>query len=242
MGNQSLPRKAAVGMHEEEGSASVRETLFLLSNEFADPASPLHAEDPLVIAPDAGRGSGLAPHVLVSAPHSAPHERGDRLLPPEYGTGALAVMLARTLGCAALCKTAQAGDANWDAESPYRDRACELVREHGIRALIDLHQMRAERPQSFEVGSGHGANVLGRRDLVDTVAGGLEAAELGPVVVDGLFSASKPVTVSASVSRRCQIPCIQIEINSGLVLDPDRFARVFGTLARIVRRLEGLTA
>lgn len=242
MGSRNLPREAAVGTREEEGSASTRESLLLLSNEFADPAAPLHAEDPLVIAPDAERGTGSAPHVLISAPHSAPHERGDRILPPEYGTGALAVSLARSLGCAAICKTSPQGDANWDAESPYRDRACEIIREHGIRALIDLHQMRAERLQSFEVGSGHGANVHGRRDLVGAVAGELEATGLGRVVVDGLFSASKSSTVSASVSHNCQIPCVQIEINSGLVMDPDRFARVLDALSRIAGRLEGLTA
>ena len=222
--------------------ATPREALARLTGAFADPASPLRAADPLVIAPGSGTAAQRAPHVLVSAPHSVPHERGDRLLPPECETGALAVQLSRTIGCGAICKTSPRGDANWDAESPYRDLVCDIVREHRIRALVDLHQMRSERPQSFEVGSGHGENVLGRRDLVRAVAGALGAADLGPIVTDGLFSASKPATVSATVSRRCRIPCIQIEINSGLVADGDRFERVLTALEGIAVLLERMTA
>lgn len=91
------------------------------------------------------------------------------------------------------------------------------------------------------VGTGHGKNVEANPAMIPVVVDAFTACGVGDVTVDDPFSARGENTIACSTSRRCGIPCFQIEINSRLMLqecddfNPDA---VFAALERIVRTFE----
>lgn len=100
----------------------------------------------------AGRGP-----VLVSAPHAVLQTRSGRLKAAERYTGMLCLMLNRRHDVPGIYKSRHLmDDANHDPSSPYRDEVCRLIREGGIRCVLDLHQLRPDRSMALCIGHGWG--------------------------------------------------------------------------------------
>lgn len=184
------------------------------------------------------KGSGA---VMISAPHAVEQRRAGRRKYAEPYTGVLARFLYDELHCPVIYKTRNCGDdANRDEKSPYRDAAEEYVKRNGIRYLIDLHQMSAERSERIDLGTGEGANIKSDPELLSIVRNEFESRGFSPVTVEAHFPAVHPNTVSASIARNCGIACIQIEINTKLlsnVYRDCRFTEVLETLKSIVEKL-----
>lgn len=155
--------------------------------------------------------------VMVSAPHAVEHTREGKVRYPEPQTADLAKELHERLDCPIIYKTANAGDdANYDTECIYKETLAAYVKEHDIRFLIDLHQMAGFRKEQICVGTGYGQNIS---DVSETECCVQAFREQGlEVSVDSPFAASYPYTVAAYIHRECGIPCVQIEINSNLVI------------------------
>lgn len=185
-----------------------------------------------------GRGK-----VLISAPHSVEQTREGRIKYGEYQTGILANMLFDRLGCHIAYKTFNNGDdANYDRVCAYKKAVSEFVRENGIRFLIDLHQLAPRRVENIDIGTGFGENIRRHPEFSDIVNRAFAAQGIDNITVDTPFDASYPYTVSAYISRLCEIPCIQIEINSRLVCDGCEdfcFDKILSALTNIVNRLNG---
>ncbi len=156
--------------------------------------------------------------VMVSAPHSVEQIRNGEVKCSEAKAGALAIVLSRLTGCHAIYKTRNMNDdANYDEVSIYRDVLAQHIKQHNIKALIDLHQMAAAREQMVCIGTGFEKNIMGRTDFVSQAVCVFESQGISPVCIDTPFAASYPFTVSSDISFRCEIPCLQIEINSALL-------------------------
>lgn len=178
--------------------------------------------------------------VLVTAPHAVPHARGDKLKFAEPNTAWLAQRLHEETGAYALIKTdGDTTDPNADEISPFRDAATELVRNHGIRAGIDLHLMNPERTDQVILGTGRGRNIHRRWLTRDIVVVELNTCGI-PVLVDEIFPALGEHRVSSDVSHRTGIPYVQIEINSALTDPPTRDILVRAHAAVIRRFAEEL--
>ena len=103
----------------------------------------------------AGRGP-----VLVSAPHAVLQTRSGRLKAAERYTGMLCLMLNRRHDVPGIYKARHLmDDANHDPSSPYRNEVCRLIREGGIRCVLDLHQLRPDRSMALCIGTGRGRHV-----------------------------------------------------------------------------------
>ncbi len=161
-------------------------------------------------------GNGL---VMISAPHAVEHVREGKVRYPEPQTAFLAKALHERLDCPVIYKTANAGDdANYDVECPYKQAITEFVRSHQVRFLLDLHQMAGFRPIQICIGTGRYTNMQDE-GLVEQIVKIFEQKGITPVNIDQPFAASYPYTVSAYVHRECKLPCLQIEINSNLLMD-----------------------
>ena len=91
--------------------------------------------------------------ILLSAPHGAKHLRGNRWKGEDEYTSALAVVVGRLTGAHVLyTKYKTAEDPNYDGKSRYKSLLKNIVREHGIRFLIDLHGADWRRPFKLDVG------------------------------------------------------------------------------------------
>lgn len=187
------------------------------------------------------KGAGA---VMVSAPHSVEQTRAGRIKYGEYHTGVLARMLHDETDCPVIFKTHnKRDDANFDRTSPYRDALMKYVRENGVRLVIDLHQMSAQRSELVEIGTGEGKNVASDPYAVDELIECFHRHGFRDIELDGNFPATYPNTVSASVSRECGIACIQIELNTRLLSNEFRdcrFNEVFDAMKEFIALREGI--
>lgn len=158
--------------------------------------------------------------VMVSAPHSVEQTRNGRIKYGEFQTGVLARVLHDTLNCPVIFKTYNCGDdANYDEVSPYKEALCEYVDQHRIGFLLDLHQLAPWRKENVDIGTGFGNNISGFPEALPIVYNRFLLKNISELTVDHPFDASFPYTVSAYVSSKCGIPCIQIELNTRLLCE-----------------------
>lgn len=184
-----------------------------------------------------GRG-----RVLFSAPHAVLQTRMGALKYAERFTGMLCRLVHEQAGYPVMYKTQNLNDdANFDEVSDYRDELCRYVRKNGILCVVDLHQMKPERPLHLCIGTGYGGNLAGRVELTDTVLRCMREHGVARLALDEPFSASRPQTVSATVAATCGIPAFQLEWNTRLLMNgyPEyAFDRVLQALCDLAGRLE----
>lgn len=170
--------------------------------------------------------------VMLSAPHAVEQTREGRIKYAEPHTGVLALQVHKALGCPCIYKTANCGDdANYDEHSPYKKALQEYVVSHGIKFLIDLHQLSPTRDVQVCLGTGQLQN-LKKFDYVNVALAAFSIQHLGLIQIDKPFAAAGPTTVSSYIARTCGISCLQLEINTAIV----ESAEVYDALTYIVER------
>ncbi len=156
--------------------------------------------------------------VMLSAPHAAEQTRNGHKKYGEYITGVIVNMLHDELGLPFICKEKNCNDdANRDEKCRYKRKLSKFVEKNGIRYLIDLHQMNPSREEMVDIGTGEGKNVERDPAIVAIAKEAFESKGIPNVFIDRPFPAVHPFTVSAYISRECNIPCLQIELNTRLV-------------------------
>lgn len=181
--------------------------------------------------------------IIVSAPHSVEQTRDGKRKYGEYQTGVLAQLLRENIDCSCIYKTKNNNDdANFDDKSDYKDELIKFIKINSINYLIDLHQLAPFRKELIDIGTGKGRNLLGRLDIAESVKRLFQNNGFSDVSIDDPFDAAYPYTISSYVSRTCNIPCIQIEINSKLLIpdDPEyAFDKIFNILCEFILYLAG---
>lgn len=173
--------------------------------------------------------------VLVSAPHSVTQFRNGKTKTGEFRTGVLAQLLQEKTNCYSLFKTKNMqDDANFDSFSPYREFAKKLVVDEKIEFLLDLHIMAPHRPYDIDLGTGRGKNIQGKTEIVNEVEKIFRSNGVNEVRIDHLFTAVFPYTVSADISDRCNIFCLQIEMNWHLLEEIQSLTTVVTSLVQVI--------
>ncbi len=182
-------------------------------------------------------GSGV---VMVSAPHSVEQTRNGNIKYAEPQTGVLAKMLHEKLNCPVIYKTSNCNDdANFDEHSLYKNALIEYVTKNNIKFVLDLHQLAPSREVMIDIGTGKFKNI-DSIDYVNIVLKAFSKQNIGLIQIDTPFDASYPFTVSSYVSKKCGIPCLQIEMNSNIffpVNDGVAVEKVFNALCEIIAML-----
>ena len=112
--------------------------------------------------------------IMLSAPHSVAQTRDGKLKTAEPQTGMLVKLLHDELACPAIYKTKNCGDdANFDEESAYKRALQRYIRTHGVRFLIDLHQLSPDREVQIDIGTGKSKNLAGQ-DCVNAASSSSE--------------------------------------------------------------------
>ena len=185
----------------------------------------------------AGRGP-----VLLSAPHAVLQTRSGRLKAAERYTGMLCLLLNRRYDVPCIYKSRHLmDDANHDPASPYRDEVCRLIREEGVRFVLDLHQLRPDRAMALCIGTGWGRHLHAFSEAPDVVRGAFARRGLLPVTLDDPFSAAAAHTVSATAAR-AGAGAMQLEINSALLMEDSPGERFGNVLAALAEAVDGLSA
>lgn len=173
-------------------------------------------------------------NVLLSAPHTVAHRRDGVLKFAEPDTGVLARLLRDELGCPAVYSVPS--PEGFDCRT-YQNAVAGYVDKYGFRFVIDLHQMRPDRKELIELGTGgDNANLVDYPEFSQMARESFAKRFVDGVSTDSLFPAKAPYTVAAHVSHRCAVACLQIEINSALLVDHgENFVKVFDSLVELIR-------
>lgn len=158
--------------------------------------------------------------VMFSAPHAVEQTRDGKIKYAETETGEIARTL-NAMGYPCIIKTQNLGDdANFDLESDYKKVLVEFVRTNGIEAVIDLHELSPNREQAICLGTGgeECLNLLGSHDMEQQLKEHFQQ-HFEVVSVNIPFGAKGEGTISRYISSRCNIPCVQIEMNCKLFID-----------------------
>ncbi|NCB06180.1 MAG: hypothetical protein EOM69_11775 [Clostridia bacterium] len=178
---------------------------------------------------------------MLSAPHAVLQTRGGVIKCAERYTGMLCRLLHDSAACPVIYKTRHLGDdANHDRVSDYRDALCKYIRQNHIHYLIDLHQMKPERPMDVCLCTGKRRNLFGKQELVSLIGDCFREHHILKVTQDDPFDASSPYTVSTTVANRCSIPCVQVELNTRLLMneyDEYCFTGVMSALEELISKL-----
>lgn len=154
-------------------------------------------------------------NILVSAPHAILHTRDGIEREGESGTKELVINIAEINNIHGMYKSDNIkNDANWDEHSEYRNKLVNYVRANDIVLVLDLHCMASWRNEDICIGVASYKNVQNDVQMVSDLVKEFENNGFNKVKVDKPFSASFPNCVSSTVSKYCNIPAIQIEINS----------------------------
>ena len=161
-----------------------------------------------------GRG-----HVLISAPHAVLQTRNGSIKCAERFTGMLCRLLHERTQRPVIYKSRHLyDDANHDPISDYRDAMCRYIKQHAIRCVLDLHQLSPERPMELCICTGKGKNLLGHAEMVEMMKHAFQEEGIRSITTDDPYDASNPHTVSSTVVHRCGVPCVQLDLNTRLLM------------------------
>lgn len=105
--------------------------------------------------------------LLISAPHATAHSRRGKIKGEEEYTAALAQLLAQETGAHALFTTYRSqGDPNWDVGAPYKAQLKQLIKQHDIRFVVDLHGMSNRHKFGIAVGTINGRSCPNRESII----------------------------------------------------------------------------
>ncbi len=168
--------------------------------------------------------------MMLSAPHVAEQLRDGVSKRAEAGTRDLVRDLSAELGCSALhTEPPQAGDPNWDLDSPYLLRILDW--QPRLEVVVDFHLMR---PRGIDVCLGlgqppHRDDSLWLPFATNAVAAGMTVGLNWPF-------AANPRTVTSQLQRR-GMSALQIELNYECLGDEEAMRRTFSCLLTSLRAL-----
>ena len=165
--------------------------------------------------------------VLITAPHAEEHKRKGQFKQAERTTGQIATFLSEQYNCHALLTNGrQDHDPSFDAycpltlnTCPFKDKIDAIIKQHGIRLVIDLHLLRQDRPFLFVIGTNDELTTLGYAFLTPLLKSKLAhiaAEDLCLVNPEFGYSARHKAAIARYVSGKHFVPSIQLEINTSL--------------------------
>jgi hypothetical protein len=183
--------------------------------------------------------------VLVVAGHATSHAREGRIKGVDGGTGSLAFMLNRLVGCPVIHTNYQSpSDPNYYDDNAFKKSLQTLVAQHKPTIVLDLHASDASRPYDIDFGTIGNTSFLKRPDLLLRLFEFLRTEGMRNFSQD-YFPASRDGTVTRFVNR-LNVPCVQLECNQNWLLTSDppsivqnqRFAQLLQGLVRFVRSVD----
>ena len=154
--------------------------------------------------------------ILISAPHGAKHYRAseNRWKAEDAYTSSWAIKLGRLTGAHVLyVKNKTDEDPNNDLRSRYKDFLGKVVKEKGIRFVIDLHGADWDEPFKIDVGI---RDDRAERSSCPTFKPIIEGAfrDFDAGLFNKRFSARKPCTITSFARNTLGIEAAQFEINA----------------------------
>lgn len=167
--------------------------------------------------------SGRVP-VLLSAPHGAAHTRNGHLKEEDEFTAAMVLLVSELTGAHALYARRRSDtDPNYYRDVPYKQYLAEIVRQHHIRFVIDVHGASERHGIGVALGTMGGQSCPNHYEMILKVLKELgfhtEAGHLQRLDVDHLFKGAgseKQETITRYAWQSLGVPAAQFELNPHL--------------------------
>lgn len=168
--------------------------------------------------------------VMISCPHSVFHYRNGIKKCAEEDTAILAYLLHNELNIPYMYKIiSDSEDANYDIKSTYKNNLVEYIKTNNIKVLLDLHELNKNREEVVNLGTGYGKNIK-NNDILNILIREISLKKIGMISIDKPFSASGASVISTYVHAKCDIDCIQVEINSGFFINDIKNFEIFSNI------------
>ena len=174
--------------------------------------------------------------LTLSAPHCVEQFRNGKYKLPEDLTLPVVKYINNKCGAHIIYKTKCIfDDANYDDRSEYRDALVEYIIVNKIEALFDIHGLSSDRSQDVIIGTNYSNNCPEHYWVAEFMQKKLNGELNLNVVIDEVFTASNPNTVSCNIHSRTSVPTFQIEINRRLLKENmeeflSEFANIIDTI------------
>lgn len=152
--------------------------------------------------------------LLITAPHATTHKRDNRLKRYELYTAAISAILHAQTGAHALYSNYYSEkDPNYYDDSPFKNRMHQIIEEHDIELILDIHGTGEDRSCDIYPGLGINRSFLkGNHDIINNlhrtaVKHGLEVGS------EQVFPAARQNTIAKYSALKLGKIAIQLEIN-----------------------------
>ncbi len=154
--------------------------------------------------------------ILISAPHGARHLRKGKWKEEDEYTASIAITLAEaTRAYVIYVKNKTIEDPNYTKKTKYKDKVRDIIRDNGIKFLLDVHGVNKNRPFKICVGTRYNNNNQSSCPTYkDTIEEALRDFQEPPIFNRRNFKAKKKETVTSFARRECGIESAQVEINA----------------------------
>jgi hypothetical protein len=153
--------------------------------------------------------------ILISAPHGARHLRDGCWKEEDEYTAGIAIKLAEMTDAHVIyVKNATKEDSNHDLETRFKDKIREIVKDHGIKFIADIHGANSNRPFKVSVGI-----INDEKEKCSCPSFKYIIQETFKILQEDIFnlcnfSASKSGTITSFAKNILNIEAAQFEINS----------------------------
>lgn len=163
-------------------------------------------------------------NILLSAPHGVSQVRLGKPKHSEIGSLTTALFLQKHTDSFLIAKTKNnCDDANFDEKSRYKENLINLIKQHKIKYLIDIHGLAPNRECDINLGTHLGKNIISNVDLLDDLQQRLFDNNF-IVSIDQPYMAGSH-TLSGSINNQFNIWTLQIEINCSITNRKENFDR-----------------
>lgn len=176
--------------------------------------------------------------ILLSVPHSVYHVREGQLKKPECYTGTIALLLQTHTNVHTFTKCfTDEDDPNYNLHSPYRNQLEEIVHQHKIALVLDVHGAKKERPFAIDIGTNHGKTAS--RDTIEAFKTAFVPSSQSPfIVTENHTFAAGGNTVTNFLHQKTGVETMQIEINQHYRSPQEDFEAFITLLRHFTRFIE----
>jgi hypothetical protein len=154
--------------------------------------------------------------ILISAPHGARHLRRGKWKEEDEYTASIAIRLGEATGAHVIyVKNQTYEDSNYIRKTRYKEKVKDIIRDYGIKFLLDIHGVNKDRPFKICLGTRYNNNNESSCPTYkDTIEEVLRDFQEPPIFNRRNFKAKKGATVTSFARNECRIESAQVEINA----------------------------
>ena len=178
--------------------------------------------------------------ILVSAPHAVTHTNKDNTKFPDSFTGGIALLINELTDCYVIAKSHNDGidpnSTNMGMDGGYKEKIIDIIKEHDIKLLIDLHGLRDDRDTDVDIITHYGMTIGHDKSIVEKLMKCLRENDILNLSEDKYYFAESEKVIVHKIWKVSKIPSIELEINYHYrnFCKPDNLIKIVNSLESFI--------